>query len=102
MTITEKLAAALEINKVNRALELRVIDWLQFAEFPESLIKTPDDSDMAQLTLILLNERKQFNARLAPLHLAFMECVQALECNNQVLMWDRRNEALAHLAEALK
>ncbi len=47
-----------EFGKVDRILELKVIDWLQWAEFPEDLRKTPDDSDMAQLALILIAKRK--------------------------------------------
>lgn len=41
----------MSFDKVDRALEMRVIDWLQWSEFPESIAKTPDDSDMAQLAL---------------------------------------------------
>ena len=46
-------------SKVDRALEMRVIDWLQWSQFPESLAKAPDDSDMAQLTLELIGKRKR-------------------------------------------
>jgi hypothetical protein len=46
------------MNKVDRALERRVIDWLQWSEFPEDIGKRPDDSDMAQLTLELIGKRK--------------------------------------------
>ena len=47
-----------EFDKVDRALEIKVIDWLQWSEFPENIGKSPDDSDMAQLTLTLLSKRK--------------------------------------------
>jgi hypothetical protein len=46
-------------DKVDRALEIRVIDWLQWSEFPESIAKNPDDSDMAQLALSLISKRKR-------------------------------------------
>lgn len=48
-----------EFDKVDRALEMQVIDWLQWSEFPENIGKRPDDSDMAQLTLTLLSKRKE-------------------------------------------
>lgn len=53
-----------EYNKVDRALEMQVIDWLQWSEFPENIAKRPDDSDMAQLTLTLLSKRKKVFERL--------------------------------------
>ena len=48
------------MNKVDRALEMQVIDWLQWSEFPEDIGKRPDDSDMAQLTLELMGKRKNY------------------------------------------
>jgi len=47
-----------EFDKVDRALEAHVIDWLQFGEFEENLLKNPDGSDMAALTLKLISKRK--------------------------------------------
>lgn len=65
-----------EFEKVDRALEIQVIDWLQFGEFEENLLKNPDDSDMAQLTLTLINKRKKYCETLEQkLHVA----VEALE-----------------------
>jgi len=43
----------MEFDKVDRALELRVIDWLQYAEFEENL-----------LTLELIAKRKSAYDRL--------------------------------------
>lgn len=47
-----------EFDKVDRALEMQVIDWLQWGEFDDSLLKHPNGEDMAQLTLKLIAKRK--------------------------------------------
>jgi hypothetical protein len=78
--VREVPAEAVEgFDKVDRALEMSVIDWLQFAEFPESLIKAQDDSDRAQLTLILIAKRKRYTQFLE-------EKVERLEKENQILL----------------
>lgn len=53
-----------QFDKVDRALEIQVIDWLQWSEFPDHLAASPSDSDMAQLTLQLLSKRKKVNISL--------------------------------------
>ena len=68
-----------DFSKVDRALELQVIDWLQFAEFPESLLKTPDDADLAQLTLILIAKRKRYTHELE-------KKIEELENTNRLLV----------------
>jgi len=57
--MTTKPGSAREFDKVDRALELQVIDWLQWSAFPEDIGKRPDDSDMAELALVLLGKRKR-------------------------------------------
>lgn len=47
-----------ELNKVDRALELIVIDWLQWNEFPES------DGNKPALALELIAKRKAYTAEL--------------------------------------
>ncbi len=49
------------MNKVDRALEIQVIDWLQWYEFPEK--KVPD-VNMPGLTLELIDKRKKENIAL--------------------------------------
>ena len=51
------------MSKVDRALEIAVIDWLQWAEFPEHIAKP----DMPRLALELIDKRKKENQRLRQL-----------------------------------
>lgn len=53
-----------DLDKVDRALEMLVIDWLQFGSFEENLIKRPDGDDMRQLALQLISKRKKANEEL--------------------------------------
>ena len=66
------------MNKVDRALELRVIDWLQWGEFEENLLKNPDGSDMAQLTLELISKRKKLCNELQKQNEILREALQDL------------------------
>lgn len=45
------------MTKVDRALEMQVIDWLQWGKFPEG-------NNLPGLALELINKRKQENKRL--------------------------------------
>ena len=91
-------------DKVDRALEIAVIDWLQWADFPESLIENPDGSDMAQLTLTLLNKRKQSYSDLLKLAndmalllegiwVAPMESTRKRLCMSIVAEWKKFRES---------
>ena len=75
------------MDKVDRALEMQVIDWLQWSEFPESLIKNPDDSDMAQLALELIQKRKLSYKNLQS---KFNEAINILELVNKQISHDGR------------
>lgn len=46
------------MDKVDRALELQVIDWLQWAEFKDDLRPGHGDADKAALALQLISKRK--------------------------------------------
>ena len=57
---TPPIAAEREFNKVDRALEMQVIDWLQWGEFPYRL----DKPSMPALALELIAKRKAAVKRL--------------------------------------
>ncbi len=48
------------MNKVDRALELQVIDWLQWYDFPHD----PKNPNIVELALELIQKRKQENEKL--------------------------------------
>lgn len=47
-----------EFDKVDRALEMQVIDWLQYAEFSDDIRRGYGDADKAELALQLIAKRK--------------------------------------------
>ena len=53
-----------DFDKVDRALEMQVIDWLQWADFADDIRKGHGDADKATLTLQLIAKRKAANADL--------------------------------------
>lgn len=91
------------MDKIDRALELQVIDWLQWAEFPDELGK-PDYRELA-LELIakrksaydaVVKERDQLKAEVARLRIENAECQ---DCSAQLT---REQAAATAMKEALK
>ena len=51
------------MTKVDRALGMAVIDWLQFKEFPDKLGEI-SDADMAQHALTFIHQMRNANGKL--------------------------------------
>ena len=83
------------MNKIDRALEMSVIDWLQWAEFPEHIAKP----DMPRLALELIDKRKKENQRLRQLVKEAIAAVEVLDFETNIESTDWLERAKKEVGE---
>lgn len=89
-----KIMRRAEFEKVDRALEMAVIDWLQWGEFPERL----DKPSLPGLALELIAKRKAICNSLLPLIEALAAQAKAHEA---LFEWAKRNHEMPGYSEVL-
>ena len=91
-----------QFDRVDRALEMQVIDWLQWAKFPEIL----GEPDYPQLALTLIAKRKAAYARaievLKQISKRFCHCWDKCPCDKNAEQARDTLKELGELHENLK